>query len=73
MVGPDAAGTTVTALLHTAEHLVLVCGHASRDSIKLRPDGNNRIMVPGPIGIDPNEVTSPVDVLVLAVKATQNE
>jgi 2-dehydropantoate 2-reductase len=51
----------------------LVCGHTPRDSIELRPDGEDRIVVPGPVHTDPGEVTGPVDVLVLAIKATQND
>jgi 2-dehydropantoate 2-reductase len=52
---------------------VLVCGHTARDSIELRPDGADPIVVPGPVHTDPNEVTGPVDLVVLAVKATQND
>ncbi len=52
---------------------MLVCGHTPRDSIELRPDGADPIVVPGPVHTDPSEVTGPVDVVVLAVKATQNE
>ncbi len=50
-----------------------MCGHTARDSIELRPDGADPIVVPGPVHTDPSEVTGPVDVLVLAVKATQND
>jgi 2-dehydropantoate 2-reductase len=52
---------------------VLVCGHTPRDGIELRPDGADPIVVPGPVHTDPAGVTGPVDVLVLAVKATQND
>ncbi len=52
---------------------MLVCGHTPRDSIELRPDGEDRIVVPGPVHTDPSEVAGPVDVVVLAVKATQND
>jgi 2-dehydropantoate 2-reductase len=52
---------------------VLVCGHTPRESIELRPDGENPIVVPGPVHTDPAEITDPVDIVVLAVKATQNE
>ena len=72
LVGPGAVGTTVTALLYKAGHSVLVCGHTPRDSIELRPDGEDPIVVPGPVRTDPGEVAGPVDVVVLAVKATQN-
>ncbi|ORV91645.1 2-dehydropantoate 2-reductase [Mycobacterium interjectum] len=51
----------------------MLCGHTPRDSIELRPDGADPIVVPGPVHTDPTEVSGPVDVLVLAVKATQND
>jgi 2-dehydropantoate 2-reductase len=65
-------GTTVAALLYQAGHPVLVCGRTPRDSIELRPDGHDPIVVPGPVHTDPGEVSGPVDFVVLAVKATQN-
>ncbi|HSS26096.1 MAG TPA: oxidoreductase [Mycobacterium sp.] len=73
LVGPGAVGTTVAALLYKAGHSVLVCGHTPRDNIELRPDGAEPIVVPGPVHTDPSEVNGPVDVVVLAVKATQND
>ncbi|WP_197504746.1 oxidoreductase [Mycobacterium sp. 852002-51163_SCH5372311] len=73
LVGPGAVGTTVAALLYKAGHPIVVCGHTPRDSIELRPDGEEPIVVPGPVHTDPGEVNGPVDVLVLAVKATQND
>lgn len=51
---------------------MLLCGHTPREGIELRPDGKDPIVVPGPVHTNPGEVTDPVDVLVLAVKATQN-
>ncbi|OBH52410.1 2-dehydropantoate 2-reductase [Mycobacterium sp. E2479] len=51
----------------------MVCGRTPRDTIELRPDGVDPIVVPGPVRTDPAEVTAPVDVVLLAVKATQNE
>jgi 2-dehydropantoate 2-reductase len=59
--------------LYKAGHSVVVCGHTPRDSIELRPDGEDRIVVPGPVRTDFSEVAGPVDVVVLAVKATQND
>ncbi|OBK11895.1 2-dehydropantoate 2-reductase [Mycobacterium asiaticum] len=50
-----------------------LCGHRPRDGIELRPDDGDPIVVPGPVHTDPAEVAGPVDVLILAVKATQNE
>jgi 2-dehydropantoate 2-reductase len=73
LVGPGAVGTTVAALLYRAGHSVTVCGHTPRDNIELRPDGAEPIVVPGPVLTDPSGVNGPVDVVVLAVKATQND
>ncbi|MGZ4563124.1 MAG: oxidoreductase [Mycobacterium sp.] len=73
LVGPGAVGTTVAALLYRAGHSVLVCGRTPRDAIELRPDGADPIVVPGPVLTDPGAVTDSVDVVVLAVKATQND
>jgi len=50
-----------------------VCGHTPRNNIELRPDGAEPIVVPGPVLTDPSEVHGPVDLVVLAVKATQND
>lgn len=52
---------------------MVVCGHTPREGIELRPDGADPIVVPGPVHTDPGSVTGPVDVVVLAVKATQND
>ncbi|WP_172826618.1 oxidoreductase [Mycobacterium sp. 1423905.2] len=73
LVGPGAVGTTVAALLHRAGHSVVLCGRTARDGVELRPDGADPIVVPGPVHTDPADVTGPVDVVLLAVKATQNE
>jgi 2-dehydropantoate 2-reductase len=73
LVGPGAVGTTVAALLYRAGHSVLVCGRTARDQIELRPDDADPIVVPGPVHTDPAEVCGPVDLVILAVKATQND
>jgi 2-dehydropantoate 2-reductase len=49
-----------------------VCGRTPRDRIELRSDGADPVVVPGPVCTDPAEITGPVEVVVLAVKATQN-
>jgi 2-dehydropantoate 2-reductase len=72
VVGPGAVGTTVAAYLSAAGHHVLVCGRTPRSHIELRPDGADSITVPGPVHTAPAEITTPVDVVLLAVKATQN-
>ncbi|WP_208852586.1 oxidoreductase [Mycobacterium timonense] len=73
LVGPGAVGTTVAALLSRAGHAVVVCGRTPRERIELRPDGAEPIVVPRPVHTDPDEVSGPVDVVLLAVKATQNQ
>ncbi|RAU96286.1 2-dehydropantoate 2-reductase [Mycobacterium colombiense] len=73
LVGPGAVGTTAAALLHRAGHSVIVCGRTPRDVIEVRPDGADPIVVPGPVHTDPADVAGPVDVVLLAVKATQTE
>jgi 2-dehydropantoate 2-reductase len=73
LIGPGAVGTTVAALLSQAGHHVLLCGHTPRDSVELRPDGGDPIVVPGPVLTDPGQVPGSVDVVILAVKATQND
>ena len=73
LVGPGAVGTTIAALLYKAGHSVLLCGHTPRDSIELRPDGADPIVVPGRVHTDPDELSGPVDFLLLAVKATKND
>jgi 2-dehydropantoate 2-reductase len=77
LVGPGAIGSTLAALLHAAGHPVLLCGHTPRDSLEVRPDANvlagEPIVVPGPVRTDPADMDGPVDVVLLAVKDTQNE
>jgi 2-dehydropantoate 2-reductase len=73
VVGPGAIGATVAALLHAAGRRVLLCGHTARESIEVRPDDREPIVVPGPVHTDPTEVEGPVGVVLLAVKDTRNE
>jgi 2-dehydropantoate 2-reductase len=73
LIGPGAIGATAAAYLHTAGHGVLLCGHTPRESIEVRPDDHDPIVLPGPVRTDPAEVDGPVDVVFLAVKDTQNE
>ena len=64
---------TVAAYLHAAGHPVLLCGHSARESIEVRPDDHDPILLPGPAHTDPAELDGPVDAAFLAVKDTQNE
>lgn len=63
----------MAALLRAAGHPVLLCGRSARAQVELRPDDADPIVVPGPVHTDPGEVTGPVGVVVLAVKATHND
>ncbi len=71
VVGPGAVGATVAAGLHQAGYAVVLCGHTPRDRLDVRPDGADPIIVPGPVHTDPDELSGPVDLVLLAVKATQ--
>jgi 2-dehydropantoate 2-reductase len=73
LVGPGAIGSTVAALLYAAGHPITLCGRTPRESIEIRPDDKEPIVVPGPVLTDPTDVTEPADVVLLAVKDTQNE
>jgi 2-dehydropantoate 2-reductase len=73
LVGPGAIGSTVAALVHAAGHRVTVCGRTPRESIEVRPDDGDPIVLPGPVRTDPADVEEPVDVVLLAVKDTQND
>ncbi|WP_326546941.1 oxidoreductase [Mycolicibacterium sp. ND9-15] len=73
VVGPGAIGSTFAALLHAAGHTVTLCGRTPRDSIEVRPDEGEPIVVPGPVLTDPAAIDKPVDVVLLAVKDTQTE
>ncbi|WP_430795415.1 oxidoreductase [Achromobacter spanius] len=72
IVGPGAIGTTVAAALHEAGRTPLLCGRTPRDHLNLH-DGDRRIIVPGPVRTDPAQADGPVDLVFLAVKATQIE
>lgn len=73
VVGPGAIGATVAALLYEAGRPVLLCGRTARTSIEVRPEDREPIVVPGPVHTEPADVDGPVDVVLLAVKDTQNE
>jgi 2-dehydropantoate 2-reductase len=73
VVGPGAVGTTAAAYLYAAGHSVLICGRTPRPQIELRPDQAEAIVVPGPVCTNPAEITKPVGVVLLALKATQND
>jgi 2-dehydropantoate 2-reductase len=70
IVGPGAIGTTVAAALHEVGRTPLLCGRTARDRLELQ-DADGRVVVPGPVLTDPAGVSVPVDIVFLAVKATQ--
>lgn len=72
IIGPGAIGTTVAAALHEAGRTPLLCGRSPRDSLTLL-DGDRRIIVPGPVRTDPDQIDRTVELVFLAVKATQVE
>ena len=73
VIGPGAIGATVAAYLHAAGQPVLLCGRSARDGVEVRRDDRDPIVVPGPVHTDPTAVEAAVDVVLLAVKDTQNE
>src|SRR6476659_610899 len=73
LIGPGAIGSTVAAYLSAAGHAVVLYGHTARESIEVRPDDHDPIVLADPGHTAPAEVDGPVDVALLAVKDTQNE
>jgi 2-dehydropantoate 2-reductase len=73
LIGPGAIGATVAALIHAAGHPVTVCGRTPRGDIEVRSDDGDAVTLPGPVRTDPGDVDGPVDVVLLAVKDTQND
>jgi 2-dehydropantoate 2-reductase len=72
VVGPGAIGTAVAAALHEVGRTPSLCGRTPRDCLTLQ-DGDRVITVPGPVQVDPAQFRRPVDLVFLAVKATQTE
>lgn len=72
VIGPGAIGTTVAAALHEVGRTPLLCGRTPRDQLSLQ-DGPRLIRIPGPVLTDPTRTDRTVDLVFLAVKATQNE
>lgn len=70
VVGPGAIGTVVAALLHEAGRTPVVAGRRARAGLRLESD-RGAVDVPVPVLTDPGTVADPVDVVLLAVKATQ--
>lgn len=72
LLGPGAIGTTIAAALHEAGRTPILCGRTALPSLTLRGDGGD-LLVPGPVRTDPATIETTVDLLFVAVKATQIE
>ncbi|HVV07995.1 oxidoreductase [Amycolatopsis sp.] len=72
VVGPGAIGTTVAAALHEAGRTPGIYGRTARERLELHAE-DGRVVVPGPVRIDPAQADGPVDLVFLAVKSTQVE
>lgn len=70
VVGPGAIGTTVAAVLHEAGRTPVVAGRRARAGLRLE-SARGAVDVPGPVLTDPGAVDGSVDLVLLAVKATQ--
>ncbi|HEY9267731.1 MAG TPA: oxidoreductase [Mycobacterium sp.] len=70
IVGPGAIGAVIAAALHEAGRSPGLYGRTARHSLEVIA-GDERIVVPGPVRTDPDNVPGPADVVFLAVKATQ--
>lgn len=72
VVGPGAIGTTVAAAMHEVGRSPILCGRTPRESLHLQ-DAVGSVVVPGPVLVDPGSISETVDLVFLAVKATQIE
>lgn len=70
ILGPGAIGTTVAAALHEVGRTPILCGRTAHAQLALRFE-DDRIVVPGPVKIDPAEVRASVDLVFVALKTTQ--
>lgn len=70
LIGPGAIGTAIAALLHEVGRTPTICGRSMRDRLELRCD-DHRVVVPGPVRIDPAEIKHTFDLVFVAVKSTQ--
>ncbi|MET0452797.1 MAG: oxidoreductase [Mycobacterium sp.] len=72
LVGPGAIGTTVAAALHEVGRTPTICGRSALERLELH-DESGRVVVPGPVLIDPAEIENTFDLVFVAVKSTQVE
>lgn len=72
VVGPGAIGTVVAAALRERGLAPALYGRTARENLELIEEGE-RVVVPGPVLTDPALVVNRIDLVFLAVKATQIE
>jgi 2-dehydropantoate 2-reductase len=72
VVGPGAIGTVIAAALHESGRTPTLHGRTARESLALIVE-DERVIVPGPVLTDPTRAAGRVDLVFLAVKATQIE
>lgn len=72
VVGPGAIGTVVAAALREGGLVPGLYGRTAREHLELVVEDES-IIVPGPVLTDPSHAAGPVDLVFLAVKATQIE
>ncbi|EON12702.1 oxidoreductase [Pandoraea sp. SD6-2] len=70
ILGPGAIGTTVAAAMHAVGRTPAIYGRTMHEHLVLRID-SDRIVVPGPVRIDPVEIRDTFDLVFVAVKSTQ--
>jgi 2-dehydropantoate 2-reductase len=70
VIGPGAIGTTIAAVLHARGSTPVLAGRSARAELRF-VGGDGPVVVPGPVLTDTSSVVAPVDVVFLAVKATQ--
>lgn len=70
VIGPGAIGTSVAAELHLVGRTPMLFGRTPRESLVLHKN-DDIVVVPGPVLIEPTNQGDPLDLVLLAVKATQ--
>lgn len=75
MLGPGAIGTVIAGCLQAAGHGALLYERTARRVIEIRRDGDDTVVLPGPILTNPSRfrgnLNAPCDVVFVAVKGTQ--
>lgn len=70
VVGPGAIGTVIAAALHEKGSTPIVAGRTRRNGLRVVM-ADRDIVIPGTVLTEPTQITATVDVVFLAVKATQ--